>query len=105
MFMETLHNSGFRGKKPWIYGLFSAKTTLNQRFLYPAAVSADGGAARQTARDGGAEEAQACSGGCQMRRRRGEPRAYKERPARLPRVKGRFYRRAVRGVRGLLQKR
>ena len=32
-FMETLNNSGFRRKKALIYGLFSAKTTLNQCFL------------------------------------------------------------------------
>ena len=30
---DTLNKSGFRGKKAWIYGLFSAKTTLNQCFL------------------------------------------------------------------------
>ena len=31
--MDTLNKSGFRGKKAWIYGLFSAKTTFNQCFL------------------------------------------------------------------------
>ena len=30
---ETLNNSCFRRKKAWIYGIFSAKTTLNQCFL------------------------------------------------------------------------
>ena len=31
--MDTLNKSGFRRKKSWIYGIFSAKTTLNQCFL------------------------------------------------------------------------
>ena len=31
--MDTLNNSCFRRKKAWIYGIFSAKTTLNQCFL------------------------------------------------------------------------
>ena len=30
---DTLNKSGFRRKKAWICGLFSAKTTLNQCFL------------------------------------------------------------------------
>ena len=30
---DTLNKSGFLRKKPWIYGLFSEKTTLNQCFL------------------------------------------------------------------------
>ena len=30
---DKLNNWSFRAKKAWIYGLFRAKTTLNQRFL------------------------------------------------------------------------
>ena len=36
---EILNKSGFRRKKAWIYGLFSAKTTLNQYFLKGASAS------------------------------------------------------------------
>ena len=32
MCRDTLNKSGFRRKKAWIHGLFSAKTTLNQCF-------------------------------------------------------------------------
>ena len=33
-FMETLNNSGFRRKKAFIYGLFSAKNNLKSVFPY-----------------------------------------------------------------------